>query len=171
MKSQFQKIKAALFLSLILFSAFAFTGCPASTKTVKAAVDASYRLPATTNDLIKQIADGRDAGILSADDARHFGEYLNAMAKAEVVFVEGVKALQATFEATGHFDPVKLKNLRTYFDAAIVGPFLHVLESARVLSGSAATAIMLAIAALRLILREIGSGFGSSNMRILTASR
>lgn len=138
-------------------------GCPARTTTagVRGAVDASYRLPAATNDLIVHINEGTAAGIITPDQARAAGRSLEKLAAAEIIFVASVKSLNATFEATGKFDPAALKKLRTYFDSSIVVPFLAVLEIANVISGTTAIAITAAAGAVRLLLLTIGSGIGS----------
>lgn len=141
-----------------------------SGNAVRKAVEASYRLPAATNDLIAQIETGRDNGIYTPDEARRFGVALNAMAKAEVIYVQSVKSLNAAYEATGKFDPAKIKDLKVYFDASIVGPFLQILEDARLISGAASTAIQLALSTVRIILTTIGRGFGSSHLKALAAA-
>lgn len=151
---------------LILYCVGMSAGCPVKTtpEKIRAAVDASYRLPATTNDLIKQIGDAQTQGLLSVEKRQEFGRILQKVAAAEVVFVASVKALDATYTATGQFDPTKLKDLKTYFDASIVDPFLSILSAAGLLSGTAAQGIQLAAAAVRLLLSTIGSGFGSRRL-------
>lgn len=135
-------------------------GCPKK-DAVRAAVDASYRLPATTNDVIRQVADARDRGIITVEQSKKFGDLLNKMATAEVVYVGMVKTIEAALKSTGSADPGKLKDLSAFFDTSVVTPFLAVLEFTKLLSGDNVQLILLAVTAARLLLRTIGSGIGS----------
>lgn len=153
----------ALILYALVFATVTLgTGCPPK-DAVRSAVDASYRLPATTNDIIRQVTTARDKHIITSDQAAKFGGFLNKMATAETVYIGLVKGLVAAMKANGNVaDPSQLLNLRTFFDANVVGPFLQVLELTKVLSGDSVNLISLAVSAARLLIRTIGGGIGST---------
>lgn len=155
-------------LALICSSVALLAACPKK-DALRSAIDASYRLPATTNDLIRQIREGRDRGIISTEQASRFGDLLNKMATAEVVYVDGVKALKAAVDRGDKIDKSKLSGLQLIFDRDIVGPFLDVLSLTKLLSGSQAQLILLAVDAARLLLRTIGGGIGSQLTNALAA--
>jgi hypothetical protein len=161
-----KKLQSPLGLILsyvMLFAAVAWsTGCPKK-DAVRTAVDASYRLPATTNDIIRQVTTARDKHIITPDQAVKFGTLLNQMATAETVYVGLVKSLVAAMNTNGGVaDPGKLGALRLFFDEKVVGPFLQVLELTKVLSGDSVNLILLAVSAARLLIRTIGGGIGST---------
>src|SRR5258707_3601227 len=103
---------------LVIASFGLLTACPKK-DAVRSAIDASYRLPATTNDVISQITTARDRGIITVEQSKKFGGYLNQMARAETVYIGMVKAMQAAIKATGSVDTAQLKSLKDYFDASI----------------------------------------------------
>lgn len=153
--------------AVVLASTALTTACPKK-DAVRAAIDASYRLPHATNDLIDKITIARDRGIISVDTSKQFGAILNDVAKAEVVYVGMVKALQNAIDFGTAASPADLANLRSFFDAQIIEPFLRVLEIAKVLSGSDVQLVLLAITAARLLIRKIASGIGSGNVNRLS---
>lgn len=161
-----KKLKNSLGLIICYSMLFALVGWKSTCKkedAVRSAVDASYRLPATTNDIIRQVTTARDKHIITPEQAAKFGDFLNKMATAETVYVGLVKGLVAVMNANGGVaDPGKLANLRTFFDANVVGPFLQVLELTKVLSGDSVNLILLAVSAARLLIRTIGGGIGST---------
>lgn len=167
------KLRSAASFALILAIAAATlvtAACPKPKKdALRSAVEASYRLPAATNDVIAKVADARDRGIITAEQARTFGTHLNQLARAEVVFVDMVKAAKETFDRTGSVDPTAFRRLRDYFDASLIEPFLRVLEAARLLSGTDVALITTAITAVRLILRTIGRDLRSRSVGTLNA--
>lgn len=160
----------ALLYALTIGSVAFATGCPEKDK-LRSAVEASYRLPGATNDIIAKVAEGRDAGIISQDQARKFGEALNKMAMAEVVFVKTVKTIHAAAKLNGgKANAGELLSARDFFDESIVGPFLEILEFTRVLSGDNVKLILLAVTAARLLIRTIGIGIGSNKINALAAA-
>jgi hypothetical protein len=166
---KFQPIRSAIAivaLFCIILATSAFRGC-GTKDPVRQAVEASYRLPVATNTIVDRLREGRDRGIITADQAAKFGGYLNDMAKAEVVYVGMVRALNDAIKATGKADPATILNLRTFFDASVIAPFLHVLELAKVLSASSSELILVAISTVRLLLTTIGKGIGSTFLNAL----
>lgn len=165
-------ILAALQIVMLTITAvgvLTLTGCPkGKSDAIRAAVDASYRLPAATNDLIAKIREARDRGIITDAQARSFGEKLNVLAKAEVKFVEMVKIAVAASKAVGVLDDIKRLELRDYFDASVVNPFLEVLTLTNVLSGPNAAMITAGVSGVRLLLRTIGGGLGSKIQNLLS---
>lgn len=171
MKGNF-KILATMLIAQVLI----LTACPTSALDIKKAADASYRLPAATNDLIAKISEGEAAGLISASKAKEFGLYLNGAAKAEVVFVGLVKAANATIsqaeadQAAGKITPAAVKsirdaqglNLRQFFDLNILTPFLNTLQAIGLLSAEANQLIGLAVTAVKALLSTIGRGLGSA---------
>lgn len=154
---------ALIALYAVVITSAAFTlACPKK-DAVRAAIDASYRLPRATNDLIAKVTTARDTQIITVEQARQFGTVLNDIAKAEVIYVGMVKAMQNAIDSGTPTTPAQLANLRSFFDASIVEPFLHVLELAKVLSGNDVQLILLAITAARLLILKIASGIGSPN--------
>lgn len=158
-----------LVYAIAILGVVGMSGCPKK-DGLRAAIEASYRLPASTNDVIKQVTDARDRGIISVEQSQKFGKLLNDMAKAEVVFVGMVKAANAVIDAGGKVPPGQLSDLKTYFDAAIIGPFLDVLKLIGVMSGDDVQLILMAVTAVRLLLRTIGSGIGSQLMNKLAGN-
>jgi hypothetical protein len=157
---------------VVLFSLILATtaakGCGGSKKdTLAAAIDASYRLPAATNDLIADINAGKAQNLISPEQARKFGADLNVLANAEVVFVQMVKAAEATFKATGSIDPATQRSLRDFFDASLVAPFLNVLQNAKVLSATDSALILAGVTAVRLLLHTIAPPIGSTKQNSL----
>lgn len=171
MKNLFQnnRVFALFALYAVVLSTLAFaSGCPGKDK-VRAAIDASYRLPAATNDLIEKIRVARDTGVISVEQSQSFGSILNDVARAEVVFVGMVKTVhRATETEKRKPTPAELAGLRSFFDASIVEPFLRALELARVLTGPDVQIILLAITAARLLIRKIAAGIGSANVNRLS---
>ncbi len=152
-----------LFASIVITSA-----CPKK-DAVRTAIDASYRLPATTNDLIAKVNEAKTKGFITADQSKKFGDLLSPLARAEVVYVGMVKALQAAVKANGTADPGQLGTLKTFFDAQVIGPFLQILEFCKVLSGDSVQVILVAVSGVRLLLRTIGLGIGSNFINALAA--
>ena len=150
-----------LIIAMLGASAVFMQACPKK-DAVRAAVDASYRLPASTNDLIAKITEGRDRGIITVDQSKKFGELLSKVAASEVIYIGMVKAMKNAIDATGKPDAAAMKSLRDFFDVQIIGPFLNVLEIARVLSGDSVQVILLAVTAVRLLLHTIAGGIGSN---------
>lgn len=186
-----KRTKILFLLYALVISQLAFaTACPKK-DALRAAIDASYRLPATTNDLIAQLTEARDRGIITVEQARRFGDIINPLARAEVVFVGLVKAAnnvatridflntKAARTANDNAELVSLKaelqtkvsGLKAFFDVELLGPFLQVLQAAQILTGDQVQLILLAITAVRLILRTIGSGIGSKRIDALNAVR
>lgn len=128
---------------------------------LRKAIDASYRLPAATNDLTNKIRAGRDAGIIKPDDAAQFGRWLEQMAKAEQVFAGMVKAAQTIVDRGDKVPELTFVELRNYFDLEIVEPFLQVLGKAGLLSGPDISIVIAGITAARLLIVTIGRGIGS----------
>lgn len=153
-----------LYCVLIVGIAATSTGCPKK-DALRAAADASYRLPAATNDIIEQVATARDTGLISIETAAQFGKHLNDMARAEVVFVGMVRAAVAANSGNVNADAksAATAELRKYFDLNIVGPFLNTLELVRLLTADQKQLIMLAITAAKLLIRTIAGGLGSAN--------
>lgn len=155
--------------SLILATS-AFKGCGGSGSkkdALRSAIEASYRLPAATNDLIADVEKGKAQNLISPEQARKFGADLNTLARAEVTFVQMVKAADAAFKATGTIDPATQTSLRNFFDASIISPFLDVLTSAKVLSQTDAALILTGVTAVRLLLKTIGGPIGSTKTNSL----
>lgn len=157
-------IAQIVLLALVMTSSLGFA-CERKS-AVRRAIEASYRLPATTNDVIKQVREGRDRGIISTDQAAKFGEALNKMAAAELAYIDAVKIIKAAVEKGQTPDRSAMANLQFIFDSQIVGPFLDVLSLARLISGSQADLILLAVEAARLLLRTIGGGIGSQAVKV-----
>lgn len=153
-------ITAVCLLAVVLSSGF--RGCVSKKSALRSAIDASYRLPAATNDVIAKVAAARDQGIITPETSRSLGEKLNAVARAEVKFVEMVKVANAAFQANGVIDAITQGNLKAFFDSDIVTPFLDVLTIAKVITGPNAAALSLAVTAARLLIRTIANGIGSS---------
>jgi hypothetical protein len=153
-------------LLAIVMAGLASTGCPKK-DGVRKAVEASYRLPAMTNDIITQVTAARDKGIITLEQSKAFGDQLNKLAQAEIVYVGMVKALQNAIDNGQEPAPGQLISIKTFFDASIVEPFLRVLEMARILSGPAVELILVAITAARLVIRTIASGIGSTKKKAI----
>lgn len=153
--------------AVVLCSVAFITACPKK-DAVRAAIDASYRLPHATNDLTDKIRVARDRGLITAGQSANFGAMLNKIAQGEVVYVGMVKALQNAIDSGTPATAADLANLRTFFDASIIEPFLRVLEAAKVLSGDSVTLILIALTAVRLLIRKIASGIGSGNVNRLS---
>lgn len=151
---------------IVALSMLMVTACPPK-DAVRNAIDASYRLPGATNDIIKAVREARDKGLITVDQGRQFGEPLNDLAKAEVIFVGMVKALNAAVKANGTADAAEVAKVRDFFDASVIEPFLRVLQVARVLSGDSIDLILVGITATRLLLRTIGLGLGSRSQNAL----
>ncbi len=151
-----------LMYAVVITSAAFTLACPKKS-AVRSAIDASYRLPKATNDLIAKITIARDRQIITVEQARTFGALLNNVAVAEVTFVGMVKAMQAAIDAGTPATAEQLGTLRSFFDVSIVEPFLRVLELAKVLTGTDSQLILIAITAARLLIRKIAAGLGSAN--------
>src|SRR4051812_37503603 len=95
--------------SLVASSLLLTTACPQKS-SLRQAVEASYRLPGLTNDLIKDVREGRDSGIISPDQASRFGDLLNKMATAELAYIDAVKVLQAAADHGQNPAPGQLSN-------------------------------------------------------------
>jgi hypothetical protein len=156
-----QAVVLVILYSLVASSLLLATACPQKS-SLRQAVEASYRLPGLTNDLIKDVREGRDRGIISPEQASKFGDLLNKMATAELAYIDAVKVIQAAADHGQNPAPGQLSNLQLIFDTGIVGPFLDVLTLAKVVSSSQSKAILLAVEAVRLLLRTIGGGIGST---------
>lgn len=159
----------AFLLYAIVFTGLVTTACPQPMPAdIRKAIDASYRLPAATNDLIDTIREARDQNYVSLETSQKFGTYLYPMTIAEKAYVKGVKALKAaTDKAGGTLDQGKFAELQIIFDDQIVKPFLEILQMVGVLSGDNSKKILFAIAAVRLLLTTIAGGLGSSLLQKL----
>lgn len=156
---------AALQVAMLLIIAAGvgtLTGCPKTQKdAVRAAVEASYRLPAATNDLIAKVTEARDTGIISVEQARNLGEKINVLAKAEVKFVQMVKVAEAASRALGAIDEAKKGEIRDYFDTSVISPFLDILSATNLLSGTNAALVTAGVSGVRILLKTIAGGIGS----------
>lgn len=165
------KLLQCVLVCLALCSVLITSGCPkANPDQIRAAAKASYRAGGTTNDLIASITKARNQNLISQDLARDFGEWTNKLAKAEVAFVQAVKAADAIYRKTGSVPADQLSLLRTMLDNEIVGPFLKIAENFKLLSGPASAAISAAFVALRIVLTTIGTGFGSSLLDVIKSA-
>lgn len=163
-------VLTSMLLYCVVFASLVVTGCPKK-DAVRQAVDASYRLPATTNDVIAAVKRARDQNIISLEQSKKFGEILGRLASAEVVYVKAVKAMNAAVKLNGGVvDQGKLIELRTLFDESVVKPFLEILQFVGVLSGDQSRMIMVAVATLRMLLVTIGGGIGSTLLGRLVAT-
>lgn len=166
MKNKFLTFAIAI---AALFAVVMAAGCP-KTDHVRKAAEASYRLPAATNDLIASIEQARDRGLISVDQARTFGRYLGEMAKSEAAFVQMVKAADELTRRNPAAAAGQVERLQIFFSAQIVNPFLEILELYGVLSGPAAAAIRTALTAVRVMLATIGGGFGAGLVDLLSSA-
>jgi hypothetical protein len=164
MKTTF--FRAIVCLALI-FCVLAGAACPKK-DAIRKSAEASYRLPGVTNDVIAAVKEGREKRIFSPELSAKFGDYLGQMAKAELSFVEAVRAADAVYQKTGSIPAGDLAKIRLIFDNEIVAPFVKVLELYNVLSGGSAALLTAAIGAVRVVLSTIGSGFGSTVLRLIT---
>jgi hypothetical protein len=150
---------------------------------LRAATEASYRLPAALNDLIADIEKNVADGTFSNADGRKFGGLINPVAKASVVYVGLVKAANALNDErvalTAKADKTEAENnqlaqltaklktdvpaIRSFFDLKILGPFLDIFEQFKLLSPENRALIELAITAVAAILRRLG-GSGVFNL-------
>ncbi len=161
---------AMLAYCLVFLSVIGATGCPKK-DVVRKAIEASYRLPATTNDVIAAVKDARDRNIITLEQSKKFGEILLRLSQAEVVYVKAVKSMYAAVKANGgQVDQAKLLQLKTLFDETVVKPFLEILEFVGVLSGEQSRMILVAVSTLRMLLVTIGGGLGSSLLGHLVGS-
>lgn len=145
---------------LLLFSIAFLMACPKK-DAVRQAAKASYRLPGSTNDLIARIKDGVARGIFTPAEARRAGAILEPLADAEIAFVRIVRTAEIVYRTTGAIDAVNLKLIQDKY-SEIVDLFLDLLEFTKVLSPENRAFLDVAIASVRLFLRTIGIGFGSS---------
>lgn len=178
----------AAFLVVVILAVSMLAGCPSGkSDAIRKAAEASYRLPAATVDILDKTKAALDAGTIDAATARKVGTILEPVAKAEVVFVGMVRAANAAAERAAVLSKMTNKtpdqaaelaslnaSLRTqtaeikrFFDLEIITPFLGVLEVAKLISGSTAQTVVLAISAARLIIETIGSALKSSKVREL----
>jgi hypothetical protein len=161
------EIKATI--AAIVFAIF-LTGCPAS-DPLRSAVEASYRLPAATNDVVAKVTIARDRGYITAEQARSFGAVLNDLARGEVEFVKLARLANARFKQTGTFDAATQTELRSYFDGKIVEQFLAVVDLLRTISGPDLGLIVVAIAAVRALIKKIAGGIGSHKLAAVAGLR
>lgn len=167
---KYRKANNVIVVLAVLFCLILNSACPPKDR-VRAAIDASYRLPAATNDIIEKVRDGRDRGIITPDQSRSLGTHLNTIARAQVVFVQMVKTIHETRARTGKADAIQLAAARDYFDAEIVEPFLKVLEDAKIISKDTGAFIVVAISAAKTLIRTIARGIGSGNSNKLAGQR
>jgi hypothetical protein len=118
-------------------------------------------LPGSTNDLIARIKDGVARGIFTPAEARKAGAILEPIADAEIAFVRIVRTAEIVYRQTGAIDAVNLKLIQDKY-GEIVDLFLDLLEFTKILSPENRAFLDVAIASVRLFLRTIGIGFGSS---------
>ena len=152
---------------LTILAAVILTGACPKKDAIREAAKASYRLPAITNDLILKVDKARDAKLITLEQERKFGEILFPIAQAEKSFVQAVKAAEAIYRQTGQVPAGELARIRAMLDDQIIRPFLAVLDQYKLLGPNASAMLSAAIAAARLALQTIGSGFGSSLLNLL----
>lgn len=160
-------INVALTLAVVA-SVLTTIACPKSKDQLRSAIEASYRLPAATNDVIAKVVEAKEKGYITADQSRELGTVLNDIARGEVVFVGMVRAANETFQQTGTIDKATQANLRSFFDSKILEPFLRVLEAAKLLTGTDVSLILVAVSAVRLLISTIARGIGSKKAGLVS---
>jgi hypothetical protein len=159
----------ALILVLVINCLLFTTGCPKK-DVIRNAVDASYRLPAMTNDMISQVDDAYVKGFIDLDTVHKIGAATNKLAKAEKIFVDMVAAANKVYIQTGSYSAADISNIKIYFDSQLIAPFLDVLETLKLISGNTSALILTAIDAVRVLLQTIGKGLDSSAAKALPAA-
>jgi hypothetical protein len=155
-------IKQLLAILTIAISILTFA-CP-KRDIVRGAASASYRLPGLTRDAIKATGDAFDRKLISIEQKDKFALIFQRLANNETRFVALVDDFRAVYERTQAIDKSRLDAITAFFDAEIVDPFLQILTEYKLLSGSAAGAVKIAIEAVRVVLIQIGAGFGSTKI-------
>jgi hypothetical protein len=165
-------MKKILVTCLLLFSisfVAGFKGC-AKKDAIREAAKASYRLPGSTNDLIDAIKTGVSKGVFTPAQARQFGDILEPITQAEITLVQLVRAANAVYQKTGSIPADQMSRIRILFDEQIVRPFARILEQYKILSPESSAILQTAIAAVRLLLNTVGTGFGSTLLNLISES-
>lgn len=152
----------------VLFVASGFKCSTANPDAIREAAKASYRLPGSTNDLIDAIKTGVTKKIFTPEQARGFGGILEPIAQAEQTLVQLVKAANEIYKKTGSIPADQMAAIRILFDERIVRPFAKILEQYKVLSPNASALLQSAIAAVRVLLNTVGTGFGSTLLNLIS---
>jgi hypothetical protein len=149
-----------------IFSVFIATACPKK-DAVRKSAEASYRLPALTNDVIAKIDEALSKGLIDVAQAKQAGGLINPIAKAEVTFVALVRSAHAIVKQTGQLPADMAGRIRAMLDDEIIKPFLDLLAFHNLLPENARAVIAVAVAALKVVLTTIGTGFGSTLLNLL----